>query len=353
MAINVNTVYTTVLSILNKEQRGYITPYEFNKLAAQAQLELFEKFFQDYNQYLRMPKIDAEFGSRVEHLENEIQIFEEYKSASSSTDGIYKFPTEPEVYRLGSVYYNAVNGAPQVELVNRKEYKEQLMSPLTQPSVNFPIGILRNNSVEIFPKVTTFNPAGSYANTDVKYSYIRKPKNPRWGYVVGSLGQFTYDPTVFNPDLLVDGISLFTNITTNPTDKNPETTENVEQDDTLSTTSGTGLKVTIVTAGTAGSATVTEVTITEPGSGYLAGDIIGFAGDEFGGLVGGNLILTLAPSNFMGGTTFGSTNFEIDETQQTELILEILKYTGVIIRDPQIIQAAQQELVQDEANSKR
>ena len=47
------------------------------------------------------------------------------------------------------------------------------------------------------------------------------------------------------------------------------------------------------------------------------------------------------------------TEYKIDETQQTELILEILKYTGVIIRDPQIIQAAQQELVQDEANSKR
>ena len=30
MAINANTVYTTVLSILNKEQRGYLTPDEFN-----------------------------------------------------------------------------------------------------------------------------------------------------------------------------------------------------------------------------------------------------------------------------------------------------------------------------------
>ena len=48
MAINVNTVYTTVLSILNKEQRGYLTPYEFNQLATQVQLEIFENFFEDY-----------------------------------------------------------------------------------------------------------------------------------------------------------------------------------------------------------------------------------------------------------------------------------------------------------------
>ena len=38
--INVNTVYKSVLSILNKEQRGFLTPDEFNKLAKQAQLNL-------------------------------------------------------------------------------------------------------------------------------------------------------------------------------------------------------------------------------------------------------------------------------------------------------------------------
>ena len=45
MAINVNEVYQTVLYILNKEQRGYVTPAEFNSLARQAQLDIFEKYF--------------------------------------------------------------------------------------------------------------------------------------------------------------------------------------------------------------------------------------------------------------------------------------------------------------------
>ena len=49
MAINVNEVYTTVLSILNKEQRGYLTPYEFNKIATQVQLEVFESYFENLN----------------------------------------------------------------------------------------------------------------------------------------------------------------------------------------------------------------------------------------------------------------------------------------------------------------
>jgi hypothetical protein len=51
--VNINTVYQTVLQILNKEQRGYITPAEFNNLAQQVQLEIFESYFPDGNQLNR------------------------------------------------------------------------------------------------------------------------------------------------------------------------------------------------------------------------------------------------------------------------------------------------------------
>lgn len=37
MAVNVNTVYQTVLYLLNKEQRGYVTPAEFNSVADMVQ----------------------------------------------------------------------------------------------------------------------------------------------------------------------------------------------------------------------------------------------------------------------------------------------------------------------------
>lgn len=46
MAVNVNTVYTTVLYILNKEQRGYVTPTEFNSIAAQVQKKYLNHIFQ-------------------------------------------------------------------------------------------------------------------------------------------------------------------------------------------------------------------------------------------------------------------------------------------------------------------
>ena len=42
MAVSIDTVYQRVLVLANKEQRGYITPQEFNLLANQAQMEIFE-----------------------------------------------------------------------------------------------------------------------------------------------------------------------------------------------------------------------------------------------------------------------------------------------------------------------
>jgi len=64
MAINVDTVYKTVLLILNKEQRGYMTPDEFNKTATQVQLDIFEQYFDDLNQHLRVPQADFDYRNR-------------------------------------------------------------------------------------------------------------------------------------------------------------------------------------------------------------------------------------------------------------------------------------------------
>ncbi len=49
MAVNVDIVYKTVLLILNQQQRGYMTPDEFNKVATQVQLTIFEGYASDLN----------------------------------------------------------------------------------------------------------------------------------------------------------------------------------------------------------------------------------------------------------------------------------------------------------------
>ena len=51
MAVSIDSVYQKVLALANKEQRGYITPLEFNLLANQAQDIIFEQYFYEIKQW--------------------------------------------------------------------------------------------------------------------------------------------------------------------------------------------------------------------------------------------------------------------------------------------------------------
>ena len=50
----INEVRNTVLSILNKNNYGYISPSDFNLFAEQAQMELYEEMFSAYNKIIHM-----------------------------------------------------------------------------------------------------------------------------------------------------------------------------------------------------------------------------------------------------------------------------------------------------------
>jgi hypothetical protein len=50
----INSVRNTVLSVLNKNNYGYISPSDFNLYAKQAQMELFEEYFTNYNKTINL-----------------------------------------------------------------------------------------------------------------------------------------------------------------------------------------------------------------------------------------------------------------------------------------------------------
>ncbi len=87
MAISIDTVYQRVLAIANKEQRGYITPQQFNLFANQAQLKIFENYFYELDKFLRLPGNDSAYSDRINILEEKIAYFEKNKVAMSLVDG--------------------------------------------------------------------------------------------------------------------------------------------------------------------------------------------------------------------------------------------------------------------------
>ena len=114
MAINVNTVYKTVLLILNKEQRGYMTPEEFNKIGSQVQLEIFEKYFEDLNQLTRSPQTDTDYADRIAYLEEKLSPLTRYTLGTSTQTGV----VSNTVHRLNTIVYNDI----ELQRVSRGEY---------------------------------------------------------------------------------------------------------------------------------------------------------------------------------------------------------------------------------------
>ena len=255
MAINVNNVYQTVLLILNKEQRGYMTPDEFNKTATQVQLDIFEQYFDDLNQQLRVPQADYDYTDRQINLDDQISTFKclgslVYSSGKFSLPIVDDFTgkaivyndnpqpdTQFAFYRLGTLTYEP--GSPtypvEIERLQRDDFYEIQKSELTAPSVYFPVYLYENKQVRVLPSSIVSN---------VKTSFIRKPLNVIWGYTTDSqFGFLDYEASL-------------------------------------------------------------------------------------------------------------STNFELHSSEQVNVVLRILQYSGVIIRDPQIVQAAASEIQQNEVNSK-
>lgn len=55
----INEVRNTVLSVLNKNNYGYISPSDFNLFATNAQMEIFEEYFTNYNKAINMENARA------------------------------------------------------------------------------------------------------------------------------------------------------------------------------------------------------------------------------------------------------------------------------------------------------
>ena len=181
MAINVDTVYKTVLLILNQQQRGYMTPDEFNKVATQVQLNIFEKYEDDLNQQYRMPQNDTEYANRVKNIEENLQFFQ--RTGATAYVGPHFTLTPTDIYRVGTVFYNSIE---LTQYAQRNEVTQLLLSPLTQPTTDFPIYLYENNTLFVYP--TTIQ-------SGITISYLKTPANVVWGYGVGTLGQFEYNTT--------------------------------------------------------------------------------------------------------------------------------------------------------------
>ena len=181
--VNINNVYQSVLVITNKDNRGYITPDEFNRLAEQAQNEIFASYFAREAGYELNAFLTSDFSDPNTYLAEKISVF--YKElALTKLNNEFTYPDN--LYRVGVVSVDDI----VADRASNEEIKYINLSPLTAPVKKQPVYTLTNSGVVVYPSTIT---------TGVKLDYLKQPVRPKWGYVSNGTIPY-YDPTVFDPD---------------------------------------------------------------------------------------------------------------------------------------------------------
>jgi len=184
--VNIDTIYQRVLAAANKEQRGYITPQEFNLFANQAQMDIFEQYFYEKNQFDRSPDNSTEFSNITNIIDEKINIFKQEVSPTAlGSAGEFLIPSQ--LYRLGHVTYNSKYFVPKIE---REELINIQLSSLSTPTQTQPVYIRKENNsnqqvIQVYP---------ISINSGIDITLIRKPNRVNWGYIVID-GKALYDST--------------------------------------------------------------------------------------------------------------------------------------------------------------
>jgi len=177
MAIDINKVYKAVLVVLEQEKRGVLTPNEFNKIATQAQQEIYTQYFDDLNQLLGMPQTSLAYADRIALLDEKISIFKTNETLALVNSKIT--PTSA-VQELGSVIYNS----REAQRIQQYEVYTTNQSPLTAPTAHYPVYIYEGGEITLFPTLTG----------NVVLNYLKFPADPKWGFNVDTeLGHYIYN----------------------------------------------------------------------------------------------------------------------------------------------------------------
>ena len=186
--VNIDTVYQRVLALANKEQRGYITPQEFNLFANQAQIEIFEQYFYDLNKNAKVQGNEYIYADIDDMLEEKLQVFERNDPAAtiatyatSNLNGLVGRVLPNYIYRVSRVGLGGI----ECEILKTKDFQSVVNgTPLIRPTNQRPVANIRNNILVVVGNATT---------TATNLIYFRRPERAQWGYVVVN-NQAMFDP---------------------------------------------------------------------------------------------------------------------------------------------------------------
>tara|TARA_B100001059_G_C17837699_1_gene589398 strand:- start:3647 stop:4591 length:945 start_codon:yes stop_codon:yes gene_type:complete len=162
MAVSIDNVYQKVLALANKEQRGYITPQEFNLLADKAQNDIFENYFNELDSFRKKPGNDTVYADEIDSIQEKINVHEKFfQFVTMSTGGSGALPT---YHKMGKLSHH--NSAQEIQVNGAVSSAANIVFDSTVAALGLAIGdeVYLTASGALLGSITVLE-TGSNANT--------------------------------------------------------------------------------------------------------------------------------------------------------------------------------------------
>lgn len=197
----INSVRNTVLSVINKNNYGYITPSDFNLYAKQAQMEIYEEYYSSYNK--TVTAINSRMvGTGYADIEQPLaEVLESFLVTSNLNGYMNNQWLAPSVSTTGSDAYmilriDCLNSTGARVATAEKVSNASIMmlsdSNLTGPSLMYP-GYTYEQNTNGVSTIVMYPDTISNTSNYIKCTYFTYPKDPKWTYVTLGAGEPMFD----------------------------------------------------------------------------------------------------------------------------------------------------------------
>lgn len=301
-------LYLISHSLAMKNNGGFPSPDEWNKYANMAATDLFNYYLGSVKNLLKEPKLVSPVAPGVnENVDNALLPFKVNQLSIAVVSGKATYPIQDITEHIISVMATYNGGLVKVNRIVDNKLPTLLSSTIDAPTTRYPAFNELNDGLLIFPQLSP-----------ILLTFYQTPTPVKWAYLISG--------SILTLSTLVAGTTYTNGTYTN-----------------VPLTGGTGraAQATVVVAG----AIVTSVTITNSGIGYIIGDILSASPANIGG-TGSGFSINVATISNASRIVFDPTltiDFQFQPSDKLNLLMRILEYLGVSVRDGELMQYAEQK----------
>tara|TARA_R110000796_G_scaffold147770_3_gene264610 strand:+ start:472 stop:1206 length:735 start_codon:yes stop_codon:yes gene_type:complete len=153
---SVREVYNALSDLANKDERGFVTPTEFNSFAPIAQQTIFNKLFTELTNVEAMRKRNIDPGrdkSRGKQIKEDLAVFSSQNNITKSSGSFAKpddFARLISIKTFGDVLLDVTSSVMIDAVYDEEKIDRILLSTLSAPTRTKPVALVRD-TVTVFP----------------------------------------------------------------------------------------------------------------------------------------------------------------------------------------------------------